>query len=118
MPDRFTLCSPAFTYIVKLLIASRVGRSFTPFTVKRKSRVVLFVPSLALMLIVELPYAFGKGVIVRLRFVPLPLRDRFALGTRFVFDELVDNIKAEATVSASLTVKAMLVEVSSLITWA
>ena len=49
------------------------------------------------------PNWFGAGVIIRVRFVLVPDRDRFAFGTKTVFDELPVTTRLVAIFSTSLT---------------
>ena len=65
MPDRLTVCSPAFSLIVTLLIAFNVGAWFTGLTVTVKVRVttlLLAPPSLTVTVIVALPNPLVAGV--------------------------------------------------------
>src|SRR5436309_11821527 len=78
---------------------------------------VVALPSLTVMVLVVVPDRFGNGVIVTVRFAPLPPKARFALLTRLVLDEAPATLKRPGLVSISPTVNEIAVKVSSLITW-
>ncbi len=67
-------------------------------------------------MMVAVPKAFAAGVMVTVRFAPLPPKTMFALGTSAVLLEVAVTVKIAAASSKSPTVKAMaLVAVSSLV---
>src|SRR5678815_1909735 len=95
-----------------------VGASFTGFTVRRKLVLVLLVPSLTVSVIVVVPKALVTGVIVTVRFAPLPPNTMLFVGTSAGFDEPPLTVSEVAGVSKSPTVKPSAgVEVSSLTIW-
>src|SRR4051812_6098637 len=95
-----------------------VGASFTELTVSRKFVPVVALPSLTETVIVAVPFWFAAGVIVRVRFAPLPPKTKFAFGTRVGLDELPFTVKLPTAVSASPTVNAIAAPgVSSLAVW-
>ena len=54
---------------------SAVGASLTAFTVSTKVSLVVLVPSFTLTVIIVVPFSFGAGVIVTVRFVPPGTKD-------------------------------------------
>ena len=72
-----------------------------------KLEFAVFVPSLTVTVIRVLPTWLKAGVMVSVRFWPLPPSAMFALGTNVVEEEVAETIKLAADVSASLTVKGI-----------
>src|SRR5204863_4539881 len=96
-----------------------VGASFTELTVNWKLVLVLNCPSLTVTVIVAVPNWLAAGVSVTVRFASVPPKTMFAFGTSVWTDELPLTVRFAAGVSASPTVKPMVLEgVSSLVTWA
>lgn len=94
-----------------------VGASFSGLTVITKLVLVEALPSLTLRVMIELPYWFGAGVTVTVRWDPVPARRIFAWWTKVVLDDSAVTTSDPAAVSTSPTVKAREpVDVSSLIT--
>ena len=104
MPLRLTVNRPASSFAVMSLIELSVGASFTDLTVRVK---LVLVEAPALSVTVRViradPNWFGAGVIIRVRFVLVPDRDRFGFGTKTVFDELPVTTRLVAIFSTSLT---------------
>ena len=88
-------------------IAVFVGASFTAFTVSPKLVGVLIPPSLTVTVMVAVPLWFSPGVIVAVRFAPLPPNAMLAFGTRVGLLELPLKVKFPAGVSLSPTVNAI-----------
>src|SRR5499427_489152 len=112
---------PAATPLVVawLPIAEIVGASLTALTVSWKLALVLAAPSLTVRVIVVTPNWFDAGVIVTVRFAPLPPNTMLAFGTSACAEDVPLTVRLAAGVSASPTVKPMvLVGVSSLVTCA
>src|SRR5688572_9938446 len=96
-----------------------VGEAFTALTVKTKLVDVLSVPSLTVIVMVEVPFCSVTGVMITLRSVPDPPKLIFATGTNVVFDEAADTVKDPGGVSASPLVNAIAeVGVFSFVDWA
>ena len=95
------------------------GRSLTELTVSRKlSLFVAPFPSVTVSVMVAVPNWSAPGVIVMVRFAPLPPNTIWFCGVRFGFDELALTAKPAGGVSASPTVKARAaVAPSSRIVW-
>src|ERR1017187_2678367 len=73
-------------------------------TVNRKLVLALFVPSLTVIVMVDVPLARpNAGVTVKNRFVPALPKKIFSLGTTFVSEDVPLNCRLSAGVSASLT---------------
>lgn len=73
MPDKATFCNEASSVIVRLLSTSKVGGSFTAFTVTVNVRVEMLFdvpPSFTVTVITELPKPLFAGVKVKLPLVP------------------------------------------------
>ena len=73
IPVRFTVCSPAFSLIVRLEIAFNVGGWLTALTVTVNVCVTMLLlapPSLTVTVMVAEPLAFATGVKVSVPFVP------------------------------------------------
>src|ERR1051325_230158 len=62
-------------------------------TVKVKTDVVAFVPSLTLRVICAVPDWFAAGVTFTVRLAPLPPKIIFAFGTSVVAEELPETVK-------------------------
>src|SRR6266700_1293250 len=65
IPERFTICSPAFSLMVRLASELRVGGWFTGLTVTVKAWVTMLLlvpPSLTLTVIVAVPKALAAGL--------------------------------------------------------
>ncbi len=77
------------------------------FTVNRKLIDAVSAPSLTVTVMVEAPLAPATGVMVTVRFAPLPPKAMFASGTSVVFDELPASVKVPSGVSASPMVNAI-----------
>ena len=78
----------------------------------------VFGPSETLTVIVVLPDSSPAGVTVTVRFVSVPPKTMFAVGTSVVSEELPDTVKLAAAVSTSPMVNAMAaVGVSSPVLW-
>ena len=95
------------------------GRSFTGLTVRMKVR--LAIPKLVSCtntVMEAVPLWFVAGVMMIVRLLPLPPKTRFALGTRFVFDDRPDNVSSVAGVAESPTMNGIAgVGVSSAVIW-
>ena len=68
MPDKFTVCSPAFSFMARLLMAFNVGGWFTALTVTVKVRVTILLlapPSLTVTVMVAVPLPLATGVKVK-----------------------------------------------------
>src|SRR5262249_58239460 len=101
-----------------LPIVDTVGASSTGLTVSTKLALVLNEPSLTVRVMVVVPNWLGAGVIVTVRLAPLPPSAMLAFGTRVCAHEVPLTVRFAAAVSASPTVKPIvLVGVSSLVTW-
>lgn len=94
-----------------------VGASFTGFTVSRKLVLVGIAPSVTVTVIRLVPDKFATGVIVSMRFTPLPVKTRFAFGTRVKLVEVPEIPRLTAAVSKSPMVNGIDATVSSLIVW-
>ena len=62
------------------------------FTVRTKFVDVLRVPSLTVIVMVEVPLAPGAGVRTTVRLDPFPPKEIFASGTSAVFDEVPESV--------------------------
>ena len=82
-----------------------VGALFTELTVTSKVVVTGVVPSLTVILIVEVPFWLAAGVTVTVRLAPLPPNTMFALGISVVRLELPETVKDPTALSMSPTVK-------------
>ncbi len=98
-------------------MSASVAGSFTATTVKAKLFVAVpLSASVAVSVIVVLPLAFADGVMVTVRFAPLPVNAMLEFATRLVLDETPVNVRFPAVVSTSPTVKRIApVAVSSLV---
>src|SRR5258706_500838 len=93
MPVKSTVWLPAFGGVRRVLMGVRVGGSLTGLTVRRKVLVAVARPSLTLRMIVAVPYWLRAGVMVTVRFVPLPPKTIFPSGTRLWFEEVPLTVK-------------------------
>src|SRR6266480_1738593 len=96
-----------------------VGGSFTGLTVRRND-LVADAPagSVAVMVMVAVPFWFDTGVMVMVRLDPLPLTAMFPSGTSAGLEELQVTTRFVAFVWSSLTVNATLDRVvSSSVVW-
>ena len=74
--------------------ASATGASLTALTVSRKvSLVVTVEPSFTETVMVALPLWLRAGVMLIVRFAPLPPREMFPFGTRVVFEEVAVTVR-------------------------
>ena len=87
-------------------MAVMVGGVFG-LTVSTKFVDVVSAPSLTVTVMVDVPLAAATGVMVTVRFAPLPPKAMFASGTSAVFDELPASVKVPSGVSASPMVNAI-----------
>ena len=96
-----------------------VGKSLTDATFNTNVSVAINPPaSVTVSVIVVLPNWLSAGVIVAVRFAPLPPKTMLALGTRVVFDDVAATTRVPAAVCASPTINGMApVATSSLVTW-
>src|SRR2546422_8494106 len=101
IPFKGTVCSPASSLMMRLLIGFSVGRSFTGSTVKTKDVLALLIPSLIVTVMVALPFSLVAGVSCRLRASPLPLKTMFAVGTSTGLDELAESTRLAGALSIS-----------------
>src|SRR5213595_3213972 len=101
IPPRATFVVPESSKIVMLVNAFKVGGSFTGRTLRRKELVADTVPSLTVMVIVELPKAPGTGVEVTVRLAPLPPKTTLAFGSKFVSEEPAESVRRSGGVSRS-----------------
>src|SRR4051794_31311142 len=101
IPLSVTVCKPESSLIVTFAGPFNVGTGLPAVTVKRKLRTALALPSLRVIVIVELPAAIG--VTCRVRASPLPPKVTFAFGTTVVLDELPERPRLLGTESISLT---------------
>src|SRR5437870_5162860 len=105
MPVKFTVRGPALGEVVRLLIGSRVGRSFTGLIVRPKSLLALPpFPSVTVIVTCVTPNWLVKGVMTAVRLVPLPLNTILVLRSRVAFDDVAARVRLPAGVSASPTV--------------
>jgi len=81
------------------------------WTVKVKDVLEVFKPSLTKTVISALPVRPLAGVIVTVRFCPLPPKTMLPGGTSVVSEDVAVTVKLEALDSASLTVNPMAVVV-------
>ena len=88
-------------------MALMVGGVLAAFTVNTKLVEAVSVPSLTVIVMVELPLRPDAGVMTALRLAPLPPKTILAIGTSAAFDEVADNVKAFGAVWTSPTVKAI-----------
>src|SRR5260221_10662985 len=94
MPFRLTVWEGAFGERVRLPMGLSVGASLTALIPIAKVRLVEPPSgSVAVIVISALPCWSGVGLMVRVRFVPVPARWMFAFATRFVSPELAVTIK-------------------------
>ena len=84
-----------------------VGGVFAAFTVNTKLVEAVSVPSLTVIVMVDVPLRPVAGVITALRPAPLPPKTILATGISGVFDEVADSVNAFGEVSASPTVNAI-----------
>ena len=85
-----------------------VGKSLTDATFNTNVSVAINPPaSVTVSVIVVMPNWPSAGVIVAVRFAPLPPSTMLALGTSVVFDEVAVTVSKSAPVSRSSTVKAI-----------
>src|SRR5215831_7487083 len=102
-----------------LAIAEIVGGSLTALTVNWKLVLAVAAPSLTVRVIVVTPDWLAAGVIVTVRFAPLPPNAKLVFGTSVRLDEVALTVRLPTGVSASPTVKAIVPEgVSSVSTCA
>src|SRR5205085_1958470 len=95
-----------------------VGRSFTGSTVRLNMALAVAAPSLTLIVMVAVPNWFAAGVILIVRFAPLPPKRMLPAGTSIGLEDLAETTSAFAGVSRSPTVKGIAgLTVSSLIVW-
>ncbi len=88
-------------------MAVMVGGVFTAFTVNTKLVEAVSVPSLTVIVIVDVPLRPAAGVITALRPAPLPPKAILATGTNAASEEVADSVNAFGEVWASPTVKAI-----------
>ena len=88
-------------------MALMVGGVLAAFTVNTKLVEAVSVPSLTVMVMVELPLRPDAGVMTALRAAPLPPKTILAIGTSIAFDEVADSVNVPGEVSPSPTVKAI-----------
>ena len=92
------------------------GGSLTGFTVRVKVSKAVRAPSDTVTVIVLVPTRSSAGVMVTVRFVPLPPNTIEVSGIRLVFDEPFKRVKNCGSVSGSLMVNSIgLVVVSSFV---
>src|SRR6185503_5400204 len=91
------------TLIARLLMAFKVGGSFTGLTVTAKLVLVLLVPSLTLTVICAVPVRLAAGAMVTVRLPPLPPKEILPFGTRLRFPDIPDIVKLPGGVSRSST---------------
>src|SRR6266567_3062544 len=104
MPVSGTFCAGASWPRIRSLIGSRVGGSLTELTVRTNGTLALApLPSVTVTVMVVVPKRFVAGRTARLRLAPGPLKTRLALGTRFGSDEVAVSVRADGSVSGSLT---------------
>ena len=72
---------------------SATGASLTALTVRRKVSLVVTLPSYTETVMVLVPLWLRVGVILAVRFSPLPPRDMFPFGTRVVFEEAAVTVR-------------------------
>ena len=88
-------------------MAEMVGGVFAALTVNTKLVEAVSVPSLTVIVMVEVPLPPAAGVMTALRPAPLPPKTMLATGTRVASDEVADRVNAFGDVSASPMVKAI-----------
>jgi hypothetical protein len=88
-------------------MAEMVGGVFAAFTVNTKLVEAVSVPSLTVIVMVEVPLRLAAGVITALRPAPLPPKAILATGTSAASDEVADSVNAFGEVWASPTVNAI-----------
>src|SRR5690349_20602504 len=98
-------------------MGSRVGGSFTAFTVSVNDVLALLTPSFTVNVIVALLLWLGAGVIVAVWLVPVPLATIFVAGTNAGLDELAVTVRNNGNVSTSLIVIGTVIGVSSGVAW-
>jgi hypothetical protein len=96
-----------FMLVEVFAISLMVGASLTAVTVKTKVSVAVNVPSLTVTVIVAVPFWLAAGVIVTVRFAPVPPNTMFAFGINAVSLELPLTVKLATAVSKSPTVNEM-----------
>jgi hypothetical protein len=90
-----------------LAIDEIVGASFTAVTVSRNDVDADALPSLTVMVTVEVPLWFATGISVIVRLAPDPPKTMLLAGNSVVLVELRESVSDPAAVSASPTVKAI-----------
>src|SRR5881397_2569884 len=100
MPVKLTVRGPALGEVVRLLIGSRVGRSFTGLTVSRKL-VLIVAPSgsATVSVMVSEPNWLVNGASVTVRLAVTPERTILSLEIRLGFDEVAVTVKLVAALS-------------------
>src|SRR5438105_8067894 len=94
-----------------------VGTSFTGSTVRLNMALAVAAPSLTLIVMVAVPNWFAAGLILIVRFAPLPPKRMLPAGARIGFEEPAPRIKLVKGVSMSPTVTGIDSTVSSFIVW-
>ncbi len=84
-----------------------VGGVLPGFTVNTKLVETVRVPSLTVIVMVEVPLCPAAGVMIALRPAPLPPKAILATGISTAFDEVADSVNAFGEVSASPIVNAI-----------
>src|SRR6266403_610993 len=106
-PLKLTVWVAAFSKIVKLVNALRVGGWLTALTVSTNVLLELTMPSLTVSVMVDVPKALVSGVIVAVRLLSLPPKTMLLVGTRLAFEDAAERMSAEEGVSASPIIKAI-----------
>src|SRR3954453_6463909 len=117
IPLKLTITAAALVTKPRSRSGFRVGRSFTGLIVKRNEVLALVTPSLTVKTIVFVPVWLLPGVMVTLRFVPVPLTTMLVSGTSTVLDELAVTVSNKAAVSTSLMLNGIVIGVSSGVAW-
>src|SRR5258706_6272640 len=117
MPLSGMLTVPDDAKTLRLVNGSRVGGSFTAFTVRIKLLLTAMLPSFEKMVMRVVPNSFGRGVRMTLRLVPPPLNAMFVFATRFWFEEMPVRAIFNEEVSTSVTVNGTAIGVSSSVPW-
>ena len=96
-----------FSGVVWSFILEMVGGLLTAFTVNTKFVGVESVPSLTVIVMVDVPLRPAAGVITAVRPAPLPPKTILATGISVASDEVADTVSAFGEVSISPTVNAI-----------
>jgi len=113
MPVRVTLCCPASSLKVTLLIVAKVGGSFFALTVSVNVRSMLVTPSPTVIVMFAEPDKPAAGVTVSVRLDPVPPGARFTFGTSVTLADVALTARLAAVVSGSEIANGMEIGTSS-----